>query len=203
MSLTLIVDLSVGNVPSVERSVRAAGGQCVVSGRVDDVERCDRIILPGVGHFDTAMKAIQEAGLVDALTKAAMIDKKPVLGICLGMAMMGEGSDEGSISGLGWLQARSIPLSPSNGHRIPQIGWNSVVETIADPLTADTNGAEFYFLHSYKLLPQNSIRVVAEADYGDPFPAVIAKNNLYGVQFHPEKSHAAGQQIIRNFLALE
>jgi glutamine amidotransferase len=205
MPRTLIVNYGAGNVSSVERSVVRLGYDCFRSGDPSDVDLCDKLILAGVGHFDTAMKNLRATGLGDALTKAVMVEKKPVLGICLGMELMALTSMEGDMPGLGWIDAHNLKLEalPGTKQKVPHIGWNPVWHNGESRLMDQIpDGSEFYFLHSYYMRPMNGLAILSDSDYHGRFPAVIAQDNIYGVQFHPEKSHGVGQRLIKNFLDL-
>lgn len=202
----VIVDYGTGNLSSVRRSLARIGSGCRVSSFAADIGRGDKFILAGVGHFKSAMVALRKPGLIDALEKAVLVDKKPVLGICLGMELMANASEEGTTSGLGWLDAQAVRFKVSDRlkYKVPHIGWNRVVlKKNNSPLMKDVpDSAEFYFLHSYYLNLANESDLLNEATYETPFPAAVEKDNIFGVQFHPEKSHWAGLQLLKNFVEL-
>jgi glutamine amidotransferase len=165
----------------------------------------DRVILPGVGNFARAMSSIRRRSLLDALNEAALHRKIPVLGICLGLELMTCVSEESKTAGLGWLDAAAIRFRPRRPelYKVPYIGWNSVEKTRDGQLLAGLNGeSEFYFLHSYYLHFRDRRPVVAETTYEAAFPSVIEKGNLFGVQFHPERSHKWGERVLDNFLRI-
>jgi imidazole glycerol-phosphate synthase subunit HisH len=202
----VIVDYGTGNLSSVRRSMARIGVDCIVSSEIADIEGCDKLILAGVGHFETAMAGLRKPGLIDALEKAILVDKKPVLGICLGMEVMARSSEEGTTRGLGWLDATAVRFTtpPNSRYKVPNVGWNSVMETKKDnPLMKGIpETAEFYFLHSYHLRLSDETCLLNESRHESRFPAAVKKNNIFGVQFHPEKSHKAGLQLLKNFVDL-
>lgn len=202
----VIVDCGNGNLPSVWRCLERIGSDCCVSSKAADIASCDKLILAGIGHFDSAMAELRRAALIDPLEKAALVDKKPVLGICLGMELMAKTSEEGTAQGLGWLDATVVrfKMPEKLNYKVPHIGWNRIMsKKRPSPLTEKIpDSAEFYFLHSYYLSVADGADVVNETSYGTLFPSAIQKDNIFGVQFHPEKSHVAGQQLLKNFTEL-
>lgn len=201
----VIVDYGTGNFSSVERSIARLGAECVVSSRAEDIESCDKLILAGVGHFDSAMSRLRDSGLIAALEKAVLVDRKPVLGICLGMELMAKTSEEGSTTGLGWLDADAVRFRPSDKlrYKVPHIGWNRVrVKKDSRLMRKIPESAEFYFLHSYHLRLGDGSVLLNDARYETAFPAAIEKGNIFGVQYHPEKSHQVGLQLLKNFIDL-
>ena len=179
------------------------GVQARISGKIDDLESADKILLPGVGSFDRAMERIEDLGLKPALNRQALEIKKPILGICLGMQLLTRGSEEGRLPGFGWIAAdtRRFPQMP--GVRIPHMGWNSVQSLTPSPLTQNLyKENRFYFVHSYQVqvdMPENSL---LKCTYGISFDAAIQNENIFGAQFHPEKSHKFGMQLLKNFASL-
>ena len=201
----VIVNYGTGNLSSVRRSLARIGSECRVSSEIADIADSDKLILAGVGHFESAMAGLRDFGLIDALEKAALIDKKPVLGICLGMEVMAKTSEEGNAKGLGWLDANVVKFRMSDKlkYKVPHIGWNRITLKKNSPLMKKiSDSAEFYFLHSYYLMPADDADILNEAEYETLFPAAIEKDNIFGVQFHPEKSHHAGLQLFKNFIGL-
>lgn len=204
-SETIIVDYGTGNLSSVKRCLDRLGANSIVSFRPEDIGRADKIILPGVGHFARAMETLLEGGFVDALNEAVLEKGKPVLGICLGMELMANKSEEGNAAGLGWIDAELIKfdLPKNSGFKVPHMGWNQVRTIKSSPLFDGVDGnTEFYFAHSYYLKLNDSSDLLTETDYGISFPSAIAKKNIFGVQYHPEKSHEAGALILRNFVEM-
>ena len=201
----VIVDYGTGNLSSVRRAVIRAGAECRVSSEAADIESSDKLILSGVGHFESAMANLRKSGLIEAMEKAVMIDRKPILGICLGMEVMAKTSEEGSAAGLGWFNAKAVRFKSSDKlkYKVPHIGWNQVRVKKDSPLMKKIpDSAEFYFIHSYYLNLEDESDLLNETNYEVKFPAAIAKDNIFGVQYHPEKSHKVGQQLLENFIEL-
>ena len=200
----VIPNLSVGNFASVVRMVEKVGGSARLTDEAVDVARADKIILAGVGAFDNGMDAIVAGGWTDALAEAALVRRVPVLGICLGMQLMYVGSEEGRRPGLGWINGtiKRFDLPADSGLKVPHMGWNSVSVRAPNPLIEATGDEQrFYFVHSYHA-DATGPEVVAVARHGVPFAAAISRDNVHGVQFHPEKSHRFGMAVIRNFVEL-
>lgn len=196
-------NLSIGNFASVLRMIQKAGGEATLVSDPEDLRSADKVILAGVGSFDNGMQSLREGKWVDALNDAALNRKVPVLGICLGMQLMFDRSDEGEASGLGWVkgQVRRFDLPPDSALKVPHMGWNTVTVTRPNALFPDEEDQRFYFVHSYHADCANDDDVVATATHGQRFTAGMNRGNLYGVQFHPEKSHRFGMAVLRNFLS--
>jgi glutamine amidotransferase len=204
MSVT-IVDYGVGNLGSIPNMLKRLGERAVISSDPSEVKAADRLILPGVGAFDAGVRSLRAQGLIEPLRQRVLKDGVPTLGLCLGMELLFESSEEGQESGLGWLAGRIERFSFSDGARrpIPHMGWNTVKVERQHPLVADLgHEPRFYFAHSYHARCADPNDVVATAAYGYSFPAVVARNNVLGAQFHPEKSHRFGLKLLANFLAL-
>ena len=204
--MVIIVDYGVGNLASIANMARKAGVECVVSGDPAVVAKADRLILPGVGAFDRGMANLEERGLIPVLTERAMERKVPTIGLCLGMQLLGRGSEEGSRPGLGWLQASSKRFAFNSGNgslKVPHMGWN-YIEPAAPAALIDDLPPEprFYFVHSYYMTCDDANDVMCWTTYGDRFASGIHRGNLWGTQFHPEKSHSFGLALLKNFLAL-
>jgi len=199
----VILDYGVGNLGSIYNMFRKAGVDAMVSSEVGHVESADRLILPGVGAFDNGMTKLHASGLLPSVTAAVMNDGKPILGICLGMQLLGRRSEEGECPGLGWLDAETVRfrLEECRGSlKVPHMGWNETAVVRPSPLFQDVSDDQrFYFLHSYYLRCDQRDDVIAETVYGHSFTSVAGRENVYGVQFHPEKSHRFGLQLLRNF----
>lgn len=206
MSLTVaIVDYGLCNLDSIARAVEEAGCRAVVTADSKDVEQAGKIIIPGVGAFSEAMKALEADGLDETLHEQVIDRKIPCLGICLGMQLMASVGFEGrEVAGLGWFDAEVRRLDPGPGHvRIPHIGWNDVMARRTDTLFRGIPpGQSFYFVHSYRLMPRCDEEILGWTDYGAGFVAAIERENVFGVQFHPEKSQKVGLRLLRNFLEL-
>ena len=199
-----IVDSGIANVRSVANMLRRLNIDAQISGTPDVVESASKIILPGVGSFDAGMRALRERRLVDVLHRARAKDT-PILGICLGMQLLARRSTEGTEPGLGWLDADCVRFSfdQAGDLKVPHMGWNSLARErpspLLDALPAD---ARFYFVHSYHIRCHDPIDVIGTAVHGYPFAAAVQRGNVYGVQFHPEKSHRFGMALLTQFAAL-
>ena len=202
---TLVLDYGTGNLSSIKRALYRMGADCRISSSPDDVRAADRIILPGIGHFATAMANLSSLGLIGVLNEMILERKTPVLGICLGMEIMARFSEEGNVAGLGWIVAETVhfKVTDTRRHKVPHMGWNTIDLVRESKLMRGISpSAEFYFGHSYHLHEVDSAALLGETEYEYRFPAVVEKENIFGVQFHPEKSHDAGAQILKNFIEL-
>ncbi len=202
--MIVIVDYGAGNVGSVLNMLRKIGAKARVSGVAADIGAADKLILPGVGHFGRGMGKLAESGLIPVLEEQVLVGAKPVLGICLGMQMMTRGSEESDILGLGWIDAFTHRFPEAPGLRVPHMGWNSVrPSATAHLFERDVAEAErFYFVHSYYVRTADPVHIAANCLYGVDFVAAFEVGNLFGVQFHPEKSHLFGMGLLRRFVAL-
>jgi len=201
----VIVDYGTGNVHSVKKTIDRMTTSALVSSSAKDIVLADKIILPGVGHFKTAMANLQKLDLVEPLNEAVLGNRKPILGICLGMELMACHSEEGDTRGLGWLDAVSVKIRHSNTERfkVPHMGWNQITVKKASRLMKDvSDDAEYYFAHSYYLKLTDETCLLSETEYGDVFASAVEKDNVFGVQFHPEKSHDAGRLLLENFIKM-
>jgi glutamine amidotransferase len=200
--MIVIVDYGVGNVGSVANMLRKVGARARISASSADIEAADKLILPGVGHFDSGMAKLNETGLVPVLAEQVLARGKPVLGICLGMQMLTRGSEEGSAPGLGWINATTHRFPDMAGLRVPHMGWNTVrAENAANLFAHDGDTERFYFVHSYFVRTADPAHVAATCSYGIEFAAAFQANNIFGVQFHPEKSHLFGMELFKRFIA--
>jgi glutamine amidotransferase len=200
-----LLDCGMGNLQSVRRALDRLGGRVAVTSDPGDVECAAKLVIPGVGHFERAMGNLRELGLVDALNEAVLRRQVPVLGICLGLQLMTRGSEEGNTAGLGWIDAEVVRFRVTNSalYKVPHIGWNSAVPVRPSAILAGVPAdAEYYFCHAYHLRVDVPDEVVAETEYDYRFSSVVAKGNILGIQFHPEKSHEAGERLLRNFVEL-
>jgi glutamine amidotransferase len=194
----VVLDYGTGNLNSVTRVFERLDVEVVVSSSPAVVEAADKIVMPGVGHFDTAMNNLRALCLIDALHHAVLVRRRPILGICLGMELMATDSEEGDAAGLGWLDARNVrfKISDTMSYKVPHMGWNNLSLTRPSPLMEGvTDDVEFYFAHAYHLELTDSADLLAATSYESLFPSAIEKDNIFGVQFHPEKSHDAGMRI--------
>lgn len=198
-----IVDYGVGNLGSILNMFKRVGVPAVITGDVAAIAQAEKILLPGVGAFDHAMRRIDEAGLRDVLDRKAMIERVPVLGVCLGMQLMTRGSEEGSLPGLGWVDATVHRFPAATGLKVPHMGWNEVEVVRQTALTEGWPGdPRFYFVHSYYVDLADPADRLLRARYGVDFDAGFQHGTLFGAQFHPEKSHRFGMNLFRNFEAL-
>lgn len=197
-----IIDYGLGNLHSVQKAVAYVGGEAVVTNDNAVILTADKVILPGVGAFVDGMRGLKSCGLVTVLQEVVALGK-PLLGICLGMQLLFEESEEqGQHQGLGLL-AGKVVFFEQPGVKVPQIGWNQVEISKQSGLLKDiSDGDYFYFNHSYYCVPQAAETVLTITDYGTTFSSAVAKGNIYGVQFHPEKSQKTGLQILKNFVEL-
>ena len=200
-----IVDFGVGNILSVANMVKRIGAQAIVSSDPVDIKRADRLILPGVGAFDEGMRNLRSRGLIDVLTARVQQDGVPILGVCLGMQLLGRGSEEGVEPGLAWMPMTFQRFASTGGAQIKSLhmGWNVASPMQRSPLFADLGASpRFYFVHGYYATCDDPADVLARTTYGVEFASAIGRRNIFGVQFHPEKSHRFGMQLYKNFLEL-
>ena len=198
-----IVDYGMGNLGSIRNMFRRIGARCTITGDPAEIARATKILLPGVGHFDAAMRRIEEQGLREVLDQKALQDRVPTLGICLGMQLLTRGSEEGSRPGLGWVGGAACRFPADDGLKVPHMGWNLVRPTREGLLTVGMPvDSRFYFVHSYYVLTDRADDTAMTADYGVTFAAVMEAGNIFGAQFHPEKSHKFGMQFLANFARL-
>lgn len=198
-----VLDYGAGNANSVMRMIERSGGKTQRITIPDEIDQATKLVIPGVGAFDHGMEQLSARGLLDPLNRAVQERGVPILGICLGMQLMCRSSEEGTKPGLGWIDAKvtRFVATDENRLRIPHMGWRTV-EVIKDNLIIplDNIGDRFYFAHSYKVTCNDSSDVVALVDYGDNFVAAFQRRNIWGVQFHPEKSHRFGMGLVRRFV---
>lgn len=197
-----IVDYGMGNLGSIQNMLKRIGAQATITKDPAKIGAADKIILPGVGAFDSAMENLNKLGLTPVLNDLVLEKKKPVLGICLGMQLMTKRSDEGHTPGLGWLDAETVRFE--NGPlRVPHMGWNTVDVKRVDPLFKDMyEEPRFYFVHSYYVKCADESDILTSTRYGIDFCSSFARGNIRGVQYHPEKSHKFGMLLLKNFAEL-
>ncbi|MGH7526467.1 MAG: imidazole glycerol phosphate synthase subunit HisH [Gemmatimonadales bacterium] len=196
-----IIDYGMGNLGSIANMFRKLGVEAVVSHSADDIARAEKLILPGVGSFAHGMRNLRERGLIPVLEDQVHRRATPLLGICLGMQLMGRGSAEGCEPGLGWIDADNVRLRPgsdNNRLKVPHMGWNTV-RLVADGPDSLGRDSRVYFVHSFHLVCRDSGDVLAWTTYGVPFVSAVKRDNLLGVQFHPEKSHRFGLRLLGDF----
>jgi glutamine amidotransferase len=198
-----IVDYGLGNLGSILNLLKKIGAPAKLSTSKLDIEKADKLILPGVGSFDNGMNQLRERGFIDVLNWKALEEKVPTLGICLGMQLLSNSSEEGSEKGLGWIDADTIKFKfdTDNAHlKVPHMGWNLVKEAKKSVLNQDMyEEPRFYFVHSYHVKCKNPQDELFRTSYGFEFTSAVEKGNIMGVQFHPEKSHKFGMQLLSNF----
>lgn len=205
--MIVIIDCNLGNLASIANMLEYMGIEAKISGNPDDIESASKLILPGVGAFDHGMDNLHSKEILDLLNKRVLIDEIPILGICLGMQLLCRSSEEGVNQGLGWIQADVKRFNQARSERnikIPHMGWESVEYRPGSILynSWDLMESRFYFTHSYHVVCDNDNDVSATAYYGYNFTASIEKNNIFGTQYHPEKSHKYGMKILKNFCAI-
>ena len=201
----VIVDYGTGNLNSIMRRLDRMGVNAVISSIAADIARSDKLILPGVGHFSRAMDSLKRRDLIDPLNEAVLVKRKPVLGICLGMELMARASEEGNTRGFGWFDADVVRFGVANKlkYKIPHIGWNRIrIRKESALMKGVEDLSEFYFVHSYYLKLKNAGDMLNETVYEFPYPSAIEKENIFGVQYHPEKSRDAGARLLKNFVEL-
>lgn len=202
--MIIIVDYGLGNLGSIQNMLKKIGYSSEISGNLEQVAAASKLILPGVGAFDNGMQNLNQAGLTDVLNKKVIADKTPILGICLGMQLMTGKSEEGIEKGLGWIEAETIKFSfngPDQKLSIPHMGWEYVNVVKQSKLFDGIKDQQrYYFVHSYFVKASNEQDVLLTSKYGNDFVSAFEKENILGVQFHPEKSHRFGMDLLRNFV---
>ena len=201
-----IVDYGLGNVQAIANIYKRLESPATLARSAAELAEASHIILPGVGAFDWAMSRLNNSGMRSTLDDLVLRQRKPVLGICVGMQMMARASDEGQAEGLGWFNARVRLFDDSKfvgRTHLPHMGWNDIEPARTDGLLRELGAdARYYFLHSYYFAPQDPGDVLATTVYGERFACAVQRGNVHGVQFHPEKSHAWGIQLLKNFAGL-
>lgn len=197
-----IIDYGMGNLGSILNMYKRLNIDAMITSDLEDIRRAKKILLPGVGAFDAAMQRINDSGFRKILDHKALIEKIPILGVCLGMQLLTDSSEEGKLGGLGWIPARTVKFNSFNGSelKVPHMGWNTVLEINKSLLTLDLpEEPRFYFVHSYYVYTNDLRHVVMKTHYGIEFDSIIQKENIFGAQFHPEKSHKFGMKLLENF----
>jgi glutamine amidotransferase len=202
--MMVIIDYGMGNLRSILNKLQRMDAEAIISSKVEDIEKAGKLILPGVGSFATGMENLERYDLVSILTKKVIADKTPILGICLGMQLLTRRSEEGNADGLGWIDAETKEFEFERKDielKIPHIGWNTIdIRRNSALLKGIPPNSTFYFVHSYHVCCNGTNSVVATTNYGYVFTSVIQKENIFGTQFHPEKSHKNGVRLLKNFL---
>lgn len=202
--MLVIVDYGLGNLGSIQNMLKKIGVKATISSDSSIIQQATKLILPGVGSFAFAMNQLAELKLIEILNKKVLEEKTPILGICLGVQLFTSFSEEGNCKGLNWIEAETVKFSFNESNeflKIPHMGWNDVVPNKQSKLFEGMpEDSRFYFVHSYYLQPKNEQDVLLKSNYGFDFTCALEKDNIVGVQFHPEKSHKFGMQLLRNFV---
>ena len=203
--MIVIVNYGMGNFGSVANMLKKIGANYIISSDIDTIRNAEKLILHGVGAFDTAISRIDEMDLREILLDLAFVKKIPILGICLGMQLLMDSSDEGLLPGLGLIKGKSIKFNfdSKDKLKIPHMGWNDVILNNSSSITNGyQNDIRFYFIHSYFVKVEDDINSIMKCTYGIDFDAAVQNDNIYGAQFHPEKSHRFGIQFFKNFVEI-
>ena len=203
--MIVIIDYGMGNTGSLENMIRKVGGDSIISSDPEIIKDAEKLVLPGVGSFDNGIELLNHVNLVSILNYKVKEEKVPILCICLGAHLIANSSEEGKLKGLGWIDASVIKFrfnsEDLNKLRIPHMGWNDVSITKQSLLFENMpNNPSFYFVHSYHLECNDPSDILSKSVYGYEFVSAVEKENIFATQFHPEKSHKYGMQLIRNFV---
>jgi glutamine amidotransferase len=204
--MIVIIDYGLGNLGSIRNMLARAGIQAAISDNPDVIHAASRLILPGVGHFRFGMKSLQERGLVRVLNEKVLEEHVPVLGICLGAQLLGRRSDEGDCPGLNWVPMETVRFNRSqmqHCEKIPHMGWALTRHSECVLFQGMDESPRFYYVHAYHFCCDDPLMVICTAVHGYRFESGIAYQNIFGVQFHPEKSHTYGLQLLKNFATME
>ena len=197
-----VIGYGLGNTGSVINMFKRIGAEARIISSPAEVAQSDRVLLPGIGAFDHGMSRLEDLGFADALRDFATTER-PFLGICLGMQLLLDASEEGDLPGLGLIPGQSRRFDEATGVRIPHMGWSAIRPRHEDSLIAGAEtGSRFYFVHSYRVVPDREDDVLAISDYGVEFASMVRSGNVMGAQFHPEKSHTFGMTVLKNFAEL-
>ncbi len=199
MAAVTLVNYGLGNIQAFAHIYRRLNIPVEIAGSPEQLRQAQRLILPGVGAFDWAMRRLNASGLRDVLDEMVLGRKTPVLGVCVGMQMMANRSEEGQESGLGWIDADVRRFGPSNSAPLPHMGWNDVTPLKHDSIFRNTSEARYYFLHSYHVEARQAEDILAVSSYSVEFTSAIGNGSVFGTQFHPEKSHGWGIDLLKNF----
>jgi len=201
-----IIDYKMGNLGSIQNMLIRIGEKSIITNNIKDIEKANKIILPGVGSFDKAINNLNALNLIEIIKRKANDEKIPILGICLGMQLLSEKSEEGILTGLALIQGEVKKfnfMDPVKKYKIPHMGWNIVKKVKSSPLTDNiAEDSRFYFVHAYHFVCYRETDILLTTDYGYEFVSAVANDNILGVQFHPEKSHRFGMQLLKNFVEL-
>lgn len=199
--MVAIIDYGLGNLASISNMLKKIGVSSIITKNLSEIQNATHLILSGVGHFSKAMDNLINSGLLDVINYEVMIQKKPILGICLGMQLLTEFSEEGNCNGLGWINATTKKFSFDDKHlKIPHMGWEPVNYRKSILSEDKEKERRYYFVHSYFVQCRNREDVLATCEYGIEFDCAIQRNNIIGVQFHPEKSHKFGMEFLSFYI---
>ncbi|MBL4707150.1 MAG: imidazole glycerol phosphate synthase subunit HisH [Flavobacteriales bacterium] len=201
-----IIDYGAGNIKSIRNMLKKIGVPSIITSDVEEVSKAEKLIIPGVGHYSYGMQKLKASGLVEELSSKVLNDKVPILGICLGAQLLGNRSEESDEKGLGWLDMDVVKFNASqmdDSLRIPHMGWSEVKGKKESSLLKGYDEVpRFYFVHTYHMKTKEESDILATTEYGYEFISAVEKDNIFGVQFHPEKSHKFGMQLLKNFSKL-
>jgi glutamine amidotransferase len=195
-----ILDYGIGNLKSIHNMLKKVHVESVITSDTELIKEADKYILPGVGSFDHGIISLRKSVFFETLANEVLENRKPILGICLGMQLLTNSSEEGKEKGLGWIDASTIKFDlDDKGLSVPHMGWNKTYPTNTNDVFKNLKDNKFYFVHSYHVVCNDENNILATCGYGKPFTCSLHKNNIYGVQFHPEKSHKFGMKLLKNF----
>ena len=198
-----IIDYKMGNIGSIQNMLKRISVKSVISSKIELLNNCVKLILPGVGSFDQGMKNLKNHNFIRFLNDYVIKDKKPILGICLGMQLFADKSEEGDLSGLGWIKGNVKKFNlRKDGLKVPHMGWNNIECKNSKLFLNLPNEKRFYFVHSFFFECKNKENIISTTDYGINFASSINKQNIWGTQFHPEKSHICGMNLLKNYAKL-
>ena len=196
-----IIDYGIGNIKAFKNIYEKSNINAVIATKKNQLEDATHLILPGVGAFDWAMSKLDKSGLRETLDTLVLDRKIPILGICVGMQMMASRSEEGILPGLNWIKGKVLKFDENT--LLPHMGWNNVKVSVTSKIFNNMENPEFYFLHSYYYQVEDAKNILATSEYGELFSSAINKENIFGTQFHPEKSHENGIKILENFVKIK
>ena len=200
--MIVVIDYGMGNIGTIAAKIKKMDQSVIVSSDADDIERADKLVLPGVGSFKAAMQNFHNLELIPTLQRQVIWNKIPILGICLGMQMFTRDSEEGDCRGFGWIDAVTVRFHEADQSlRIPHMGWNTInIKNPRSLVSGIENGSRFYFSHSYHVRCFNPDDIIATTEYGYEFCSIVNHKNIFGVQFHPERSHKKGLMLLSSFI---
>jgi glutamine amidotransferase len=197
-----IIDYGVGNLASIQNMFKKIGIRSIITSKAEEISDAGKLLLPGVGAFDTCSSKLNDSGLIDCINEKVLVKKTPIIGICVGMQLLHEESEEGRLPGLGWIKGKIVKFRAEDlpaGYKIPHMGWSDVSFSKNSKILSGLDDARFYFVHSFHSALADKQDELLSANYGYSFPAAVEHENILGVQFHPEKSHRFGMKLFENF----